>query len=413
MRKLEQALIREMLPIPLEKARQQPAWEDQAQLQRARETLAARPGLVDETDVSTLRAHLAQVSAGAAEVVQAGDCAEDPAECGPADVARKAAVLDLLAGALKLSGCRPVVRVGRIAGQFAKPRSQPTEQLDGEELPVYRGHLVNGPAPRADERRPDPLRLVTGYMAAADILSSLGWGGSESIERPVWSSHEALILDYELPLLRRTSDGGLLLASTHWPWIGERTRQPDGPHVALLAQVVNPVAVKVGPGVSPDELRELCALLDPDRTPGRLTLIVRMGAGHVAERLPKLVETVRAAGHPVVWLTDPMHGNTVVTRSGHKTRYVRTLQREVREFRAVLAQAGAFPGGVHLETTPDQVTECVLDEWEADRVEKAYTSFCDPRLTVEQAIEVLAAWGEAEPPATAASMAAPDQLTEG
>ncbi|NSC25056.1 MULTISPECIES: 3-deoxy-7-phosphoheptulonate synthase [Streptomyces] len=402
-----------MLPIPLEKARQQPEWEDRAQVQRARETLAERPGLVRPDDVRTLRAHLALVSEGAAQVVQAGDCAEDPAECTADHVARKVAVLDLLAGAMKLAGRRPVLRVGRIAGQFAKPRSQPTERVGDGELPVYRGHLVNGPAPDAEERRPDPLRLVTGYMAAADIIAHLGQGRATGIDQPVWTSHEALVLDYEVPLVRRTDEGELLLSSAHWPWLGERTRQVDGPHAALLAQVVNPVAVKVGPTVEVAELLALCALLDPERRPGRLTLIVRMGAGTVAERLPALVRAVRSAGHPVVWLTDPMHGNTVVTRSGHKTRYVRTLQREVREFRAVLAGAGAFPGGVHLETTPDQVTECVLDAWEADRVPEVYTSFCDPRLTVDQALEVLSAWGGAEPPAMAAEVAGPRQAAGG
>ncbi|MEU5340560.1 MULTISPECIES: 3-deoxy-7-phosphoheptulonate synthase [unclassified Streptomyces] len=402
-----------MLRIPLGKARQQPDWDDPSQAQRARETLADRPGLVDTADVGVLRTHLARVSTGAAEVVQAGDCAEDPAECTADDVARKVAVLDLLAGAMKLAGHRPVLRVGRIAGQFAKPRSRPTERLGERELSVFRGHLVNGPAPDADDRRPDPLRLVTGYMAAADIMAHLDRGRAGGIEQPVWTSHEALILDYELPLLRRTADGGLLLSSTHWPWIGERTRQVDGPHVALLAQVVNPVAVKVGPGIDTDELRALCEMLDPDRQPGRLTLIVRMGAGTVAERLPALVRAVHGAGHPVVWLTDPMHGNTVVTQGGYKTRYVRTLQREVREFRAVLAEAGAFPGGIHLETTPDQVTECVLDEWEADRVGTVYTSFCDPRLTVDQALDVLGAWGEGGVLTTATGTAAPRQATGG
>lgn len=402
-----------MLHIPLGKARQQPEWEDPAQAQRARDTLCGRPGLVDAADVHALRTHLAQVSAGAAEVVQAGDCAEDPVECTADDVARKIAVLDLLAGAMKLSRHRPVLRVGRIAGQFAKPRTQPTERHGELELSVYRGHLVNGPAPEAGERRPDPLRLVTGYMAAAEIMTHLRRSRFDGIDHPVWTSHEALVLDYELPLLRRAPDGSPLLASTHWPWIGERTRQVDGPHVALLAQVVNPVAVKVGPSVDADELRALCERLDPDRQPGRLTLIVRMGAGTVAERLPALVRAVRSAGHPVVWLTDPMHGNTVVTKSGYKTRYVRTLQQEVREFRAVLAVVGAFPGGIHLETTPDQVTECVLDEWEADRVGKVYTSFCDPRLTVDQALDVLGAWGEGAPLTTAARAAAAHQTAEG
>jgi 3-deoxy-7-phosphoheptulonate synthase len=374
---------------------QQPRWEDRSRVLRAREILAARPGLVTEAEVRTLRRHLARVAAGAAEVVQAGDCAEDPAECTRSAVLRKAAVLDLLAGAVTLAGQRPVVRVGRVGGQFAKPRSRPTELVGGVELPVYRGHLVNGPKPVAEERRPDPARLLTGYLAAADIVAHLRRHRAPGLEPPVWTSHEALLLDYELPLLRRTGTGGLLLASTHWPWIGERTRRLDGAHVALLSRVVNPVAVKVGPDVTTSELLALCARLDPHRTAGRLTLIVRMGAGPIGRRLPPLVRAVRRAGHPVVWLTDPMHGNTVLAPSGHKTRHVGTLRREVRTFRAVLAEAGAFPGGVHLETTPDRVTECVDDERDVARVGDVYRSFCDPRLTVPQALAVLDAWGHA------------------
>ncbi|GCD97614.1 phospho-2-dehydro-3-deoxyheptonate aldolase [Embleya hyalina] len=389
---LEPALTSDLLSILRQPAAQQPDWEDDAQIHSVRQTLTGRPGLVGETDVRTLRRGLAQVSAGAAELIQAGDCAEDPGECGEADVARRIAVLDLLAGAMERLGRRPVVRVGRIAGQFAKPRSRPTEYVGGIELPVYRGHLVNGPKPVAEERRPDPLRLVTGYLAASEIMGHLDRHRAAHPRVPVWTSHEALVLDYELPLVRRTESGDLLLTSTHWPWIGERTRQVDGAHVALLAKVVNPVAVKVGPDIDPAELIELCLRLDPDRTPGRLTLIIRMGADTIAERLPALVRAVRSAGHPVVWLNDPMHGNTVVTERGYKTRYVRTLRREVAAFRAVLAEAGEHPGGVHLETTPDQVTECVFDTWEADRVGEVYTSFCDPRLTVEQALLVLAAW---------------------
>ncbi|MFB7653649.1 MULTISPECIES: 3-deoxy-7-phosphoheptulonate synthase [unclassified Streptomyces] len=402
-----------MVSIPLEKAGQQPEWADRSRVRCARETLAGRPGLVDAADVRVLRAELAQVSAGAAEVVQAGDCAEDPAECTAYDVARKVGVLDLLADAMRRAEGRPVLRAGRIAGQFAKPRSRLTERVGDRQLPVFRGHLVNGPAPDIPARTPDPLRLVTGYMAAADIMAHLGWGRADLPSHPVWTSHEALILDYELPLLRRTPGGGLLLASTHWPWIGERTRRVDGPHVALLAQVLNPVAVKVGPGMGRDELLALCEVLDPERRPGRLTLIVRMGAGTVTERLPALVRAVAAAGHPVVWLVDPMHGNTVVTRDGRKTRYVRTLQREVREFRAVLAEAGAHPGGVHLETTPDRVTECVTDAWEAGLAGTVYTSFCDPRLTAEQALEVLTAWTGTGPPVRAAEAAVTGQATGG
>jgi 3-deoxy-7-phosphoheptulonate synthase len=256
--------------------------------------------------------------------------------------------------------------------------------------------LVNGPKPVVEDRRPDPQRLITAYLAAGEIMGHLARHRVAHPDRPVWTSHEALVLDYELPLVRRTEDGRLLLASTHWPWIGERTRQVDGAHVALLAEVVNPVAVKVGPDIAVDELRALCARLDPDRVPGRLTLIVRMGAHLITERLPALVRAMRSAGHPVVWVSDPMHGNTVVTPRGCKTRYVHTLQREVTGFRSVLTELGEHPGGLHLETTPDQVTECVFDEWEVDRAGDIYTSFCDPRLTVGQALHVLTAW-RAEP----------------
>ncbi|WP_019854396.1 3-deoxy-7-phosphoheptulonate synthase [Actinopolyspora mortivallis] len=386
-----------LLHIPLENAKQQPDWGDSAQVQRVRDALTARPGLVSDKDVGVLRSQLARVALGEAEVVQAGDCAENPDECTSAQVSRKAAVLDLLAGTMKLGGHRPVVRAGRVAGQFSKPRSRPTEWVGDVELPSFRGHMVNSPEPSAEERRPDPLRLVTGYMAASDIMEHLGWGRrnrSTGPETPVWTSHEALLLDYEVPMLRRTVDGDLVLASTHWPWIGERTRQTDGAHVSLLANVVNPVAVKIGPNITTSELLTLCERLDPERDPGRLTLIVRMGVGVVAERLPALVQAVRAAGHPVVWMTDPMHGNTVTTAHGYKTRHLAALREEIREFRQVVRAAGGFPGGIHLETTPEEVVECVEDQQCDEQVGNPYTSFCDPRLTPSQATQVLGAWTE-------------------
>ncbi|CAM5723672.1 Phospho-2-dehydro-3-deoxyheptonate aldolase OS=Streptomyces fumanus OX=67302 GN=phzC1 PE=3 SV=1 [Streptomyces fumanus] len=283
-----------------------------------------------------------------------------PTKAHPEHVHRKAAVLDLLAGALKLITRRPVVRVGRIAGQFGKPRTSDTEIVGGVELPVYRGHMVNSPAPDAESRRPDPLRLLTGYMAASEIARNLGWHGVRRphAESTVWTSHEALLLDYEVPMVREQPSGELLLTSTHFPWIGERTRQVHGAHVTLLAKVGNPVGCKVGPAMTEDELLALCKRLDPGREPGRLTLIARMGADHAAERLPPLVRAVRAAGHPVIWLTDPMHGNTVRTPSGHKTRLVTTIEREVRAFKRAVESAGGVAGGLHLETTPDHVTEC-------------------------------------------------------
>ncbi|MFF4687649.1 3-deoxy-7-phosphoheptulonate synthase [Streptomyces sp. NPDC001307] len=382
--------------IELREALQQPEWSDTAQIQRVRETLEARPPLVRAEDTRTLRSILARVAAGEAMVVQAGDCAEDVNEHTPGFVARKTAVLDLLAGALRMITHRPVVRVGRIAGQFAKPRSKMTERVGDLELPSYRGDMVNGPEPDPESRRADPLRVLAGYMAANDIIENLGWknrSAGQAIEPPVWTSHEALLLDYEIPMLRRDDETGrLFLGSTHWPWIGERTRQVEGAHVALLAEVANPVACKVGPGMTPDELLALCERLDPAREPGRLTLIARMGADTVAERLPRLVEAVRAAGHPVIWLTDPMHGNTISAPDGTKTRMVETVSREVRDFRQAVDSAGGVAGGVHLETTPDDVTECASDEAALTRVGDRYTSRCDPRLTPWQAVAVVSAW---------------------
>jgi 3-deoxy-7-phosphoheptulonate synthase len=383
-----------LVDIELKDAPQQPQWDDPAQVRRVRSDLASRPPLVRAGDVRTLRRQLARVAAGEALVVQAGDCAENPDECTAAHVARKAALLDLLAGALKLVAAKPVIRVGRIAGQFTKPRSQSTEQVAGLELPVYRGHMVNDPDPTPDGRRPDPLRLLTGYMAADEIMRHLGWhrpSGYDRIDPAMWTSHEALLLDYEVPLLR-DEDDGMLLSSTHWPWIGERTRQPEGAHVALLAGVTNPVACKVGPRATPAELLELCRRLDPQREPGRLTFIARMGAGTVADALPPLVEAVRAAGHPVIWLTDPLHANTVTTPGGFKTRYVEAAEREVAAFHRAVTDHGGVAGGLHLETTPDAVLECVPDARSADQVGDSYQSFCDPRLNPGQAVSVLSAW---------------------
>lgn len=383
-----------LLDIEARTALQQPDWEDPVQVRRMRDELAGRPPLVRPADLRVLRAQLARVAAGEAHVVQAGDCSEDPVECTVEHVARKAALLDLLAGALKMITHRPVVRVGRIAGQFAKPRSRNTETVDGLVLPAFRGHMVNGPEPDAESRRPDPLRMLTGYMAANDIVAGLGWlhpRGAE-IDPPVWTSHEALLLDYEVPMLRHDEEGRVFLASTHWPWVGERTRQVDGAHVALLAEVTNPVACKVGPGMTSDELLALCERLDPDREPGRLTLIARMGPGTVGARLPALVAAVRAEGHPVIWLSDPMHSNTVATPQGVKTRYVETVVREIEEFQRAVREARGTAGGVHLETTPDDVVECVHSERQVASAGRRYTTHCDPRLNPSQAIGVISAW---------------------
>ncbi|MFE6721770.1 3-deoxy-7-phosphoheptulonate synthase [Streptomyces albidoflavus] len=381
-------------------ALQQPEWHDLAQVRRVGEALVARPALVRAGELATLRDRLADVARGEALVLQAGDCAEDPGECTREHVARKVALLEMLAGLLGGITGKPVVCAGRIGGQFAKPRSRPTETVAGVELPVFRGHMVNGPEPDEESRRPDPLRILTSYMAARDIVEHLdrAEATAEATEdgamapRRIWTSHEALLLDYELPMVRTDAAGRPYLGSTHWPWVGERTRQAEGAHVALLAQVSNPVACKVGPATAVDELLTVCRRLDPWREEGRLTLIARMGADVVAARLPHLVEAVRRAGHRAVWLTDPMHGNTVTAPSGHKTRLVGTVSREVSRFVTAVRGAGGVPGGLHLETTPDHVTECVGAEADLDRVGERYTSHCDPRLNPCQARTVVAAW---------------------
>ncbi|MBE1460254.1 3-deoxy-7-phosphoheptulonate synthase [Nocardiopsis terrae] len=376
---------------------QQPEWGDPDQVQRVGEALASRPALVRTEDVLTLRSLLAEVALGQSLVIQAGDCAEDPAETTREHVTNKIAMLDVLAGSFLMAAHKPVLRAARIGGQFAKPRSSPTEKVGNMVLPAFRGHLVNSPEPTPEGRRPDPLRLLTGYMAAGDVMEHLGWRGSfgRSVNEPmVWTSHEALVLDYEVPLLRPDKTGEAVLGSTHWPWIGERTRQADGAHVALLAEVVNPVACKVGPGMMRDELLALCARLDPRQEPGRLTLIARMGADMVAARLPPLVEAVRDAGYPVIWLCDPMHGNTVRTPDGHKTRVVEELRAEVSGFVRAVESAGGVPGGLHLEATPDDVTECVASTRDFDQVAERYTTLCDPRLTTWQAASVIAAWSD-------------------
>jgi 3-deoxy-7-phosphoheptulonate synthase len=202
-----------------------------------------------------------------------------------------------------------------------------------------------------------------------------------------------LLIDYELPMLRH-KDGEMWLASTHWPWIGERTRQCDGAHVGLLSEVVNPVACKIGPDATISDVTGLCARLDPRREPGRLTFIARMGAGRTASRLPALVSAVRTLGHPVIWLTDPMHGNTVTTSGGVKTRYVETIVQEVVEFRRAVAEAGGIAGGMHLEATPDDVVECLSASADSMHVGDNYRTFCDPRLNARQAMQVVSSWSQ-------------------
>jgi 3-deoxy-7-phosphoheptulonate synthase len=377
-------------------ARQQPDWDDPGLAEQVREELAILPPLVSVHETTRLRELLAGVAGGRGSVVQTGDCAEDPADCTPRVIARKVGLVDELAHTMAGESGEPVVRVGRIAGQFGKPRSAATELVDGVELPVFRGHMVNGPEPDHESRRADPKRMVHGYWAASTAMDLLRprLPDADPARNRVWTSHEALLLDYELPMVRRTPAGSLVLTSTHWPWIGDRTRQVHGAHVRLLSAVDNPVACKVGPATSAAELLALCESLDPGREPGRLTLISRMGASRVSDLLPGLVSAVHTNGWPVIWLCDPMHGNTVVTPAGRKTRLLSAVLQEVRAFHAVVTGTGAVAGGLHLETTPDDVTECVVDAAALETAPGVFTSLCDPRLNTRQAVAVAALWHE-------------------
>ncbi|BFU44962.1 3-deoxy-7-phosphoheptulonate synthase [Krasilnikovia sp. MM14-A1004] len=374
-------------PWELLPAREQPDWRGHPDRPRYVAALRASPPLVTERDIVTAHRAIAAVAAGDARLLQAGDCAESFAESDPASTAAKVAVLADLGDLVARRTGDEVVLFGRLAGQYAKPRSHPTEVVDGVELPVFRGHLVNAPEADPQARVADPRRLIEAYRASARVMAGLGVHRGDG---GPWASHEALVLDYESPQVRRGEwSGDRYLSSTHLPWIGERTRQLDHAHVRLLATVANPVACKVGPGATPDEVVALCAALDPGRTPGRLTLIARMGAERI-DALAPIARAVHRAGHPVVWLSDPMHGNTVRTESGEKTRHLATMIREASRFRTTLEALGLHPGGLHLEVATTGVTECVggpvPDE---GSVGERYESLCDPRLNPAQAHELI------------------------
>jgi 3-deoxy-7-phosphoheptulonate synthase len=321
-------------------------------------------------------------------VLQAGDCAESFGDATLSHTAAKVALLDRLAAALHRQTGRGVVRLGRIAGQYAKPRSQAVETVGGTQIPVFRGHMINSAKPDAAARQHDPRRMLWALHAGGEVMRALAAHRAGDPAGP-WSSHEALVIDYESALVRTGPSGRPFLGSTHLPWVGERTRQLDHAHVRLLAAVRNPVACKLGPGTDPATVTELCAVLDPEREPGRLALIVRMGRA-IDGVLPAVVRAVRDAGHPVVWLSDPMHANTVRAASGHKTRHLTDMVAEVRAFRRVLAEQRAHAGGLHLEVATADVTECVGGPVPDDRaLHLRYTSLCDPRLNPAQALQLI------------------------
>jgi 3-deoxy-7-phosphoheptulonate synthase len=423
-------------------AAQQPLWPDEAELERVLKQLATQPPLVFAGECRQLSDHLAKVSRGEAFLLQAGDCAESMDAFG-ADVVRdKLKVILQMAVVLTYSAGVPSVKVARIAGQFAKPRSSDTETVDGVTLPAFRGHLVNDIAFTEDARIPDPERLLRAYhqsSATLHLVRSFSRGGFADLsevhrwnndfvassaegrryeqlaaeidralrfmracgfdtesapnlhEVDVFSSHEALVLGYEEALTRQDGlTGRWYDCSAHMVWIGERTRQLDGAHVEFFSGIANPIGCKVSAAASPEDVVALCERLDPDRTPGRLTLVSRMGREKVRDHLPALLEAVRDAGHPVVWACDPMHGNTFASATGRKTRHFEHVIDEVAGFFEAHRSVGTWPGGLHIELTGENVTECLGGSEalvDAD-LDSRYETMCDPRLNARQSLDL-------------------------
>jgi 3-deoxy-7-phosphoheptulonate synthase len=360
---------------------QRPEWPDQARLDEVVGDLTASPPLVTPRECDALTAQLARVAEGGAFLVQGGDCAERLDTLSARAIRRKLRLLRQMSAILTSASALPVVTVGRIAGQYAKPRSSPTETVDGRTLPVYRGDAVNGIGSTPAERQPDPARLRRVYDASRYTLDVL--------HGELFTSHEGLLLDYEEALTRHDPHSGRRYAgSGHLLWIGDRTRQLDGAHVAYFATIDNPIAVKLGPSTTPEHALALVDRLDPDRRPGRLTFIVRMGARRVRELLPELVEKVTASGAPVAWVCDPMHGNTFQAPNRYKTRRFTDVLDEVTGFVEVHRALGTHAGGLHVELTGEDVTECVGRGVGFDDLHRNYESACDPRLNAGQALEL-------------------------
>ena len=423
------------------KASQQPIWPDNDSFQRVLEELSSLPPLVFAGEARNLTEQLAAVSRREAFLLQAGDCAESFDTSADSIRDRLRVILQMAVILTYYTGV-PVVKVGRIAGQFAKPRSSDTETVDGLELPSFRGHMVNDINFNEDSRAANPKRLLTAYNRAAatlNLLRAFTKGGfaalsrvhqwnrefvaaspagqryealADEIDRAVsfmqacgmdgdklselsevdfHTSHEALILGYEEALTRQDSlTGEWYDCSAHMLWIGERTRDLDGAHIEFLRGVNNPIGCKLGPDANPKDVITLCETLNPEKLPGRLTLILRMGAEIVSEKLPSILEAVKEAGHPVVWVCDPMHGNTFSTENGHKTRHFDDVLKEITGFFEAHEKVGTYPGGVHLELTGDDVTECLGGgaQLDAEDLSKRYETMCDPRLNGSQSIDI-------------------------
>lgn len=423
-------------------AAQQPQYSDPEALRTVVEELRLQPPLVFAGEIRELKAKLAQVCRGEAFLLQGGDCAEQFNQNHGVKIRQKLRILLQMAIVLTYGTLKPVVKIGRIAGQYAKPRSSPTEKVNGEEIPSYRGDSVNRLEAVPEAREPDPNRMLRAYYQSASTLnllrafthggyadlsmvntwnlefvrnSTLGHHYEElatSIHRTLrfikacgidshkfpqlhqvdlYTSHEGLLLEYETALSRRDS---LTLdwynVGAHMIWIGDRTRQLDGAHLEFARGIKNPIGLKVGPACGPDELPRLIEILNPENEQGRLVLITRFGAGRIEQMLPPLIRAVSAAGHQVVWSCDPMHGNTFTSESGFKTRHFKDILEELTSFFRIHTAEGSIPGGVHFELTGDEVTECLggSDDIKDEELNHYYETACDPRLNARQSLEM-------------------------
>ena len=417
---------------------QQPQWPDAAALEVVTSKLATVPPLVFAGEADALRSQLAAAGRGEAFLLQGGDCAETFNEATADNIRNKIKTILQMAVVLTYGASLPVIKMGRMAGQYAKPRSSDSETRDGVTLPAFRGDIINGYEFTSEARTPDPQRLLEAYHTSSSTLNlirAFTTGGFASLLRvhewnrgfmanPAYSryeeiaaeidrairfmaacgadfdalrtveffaSHEGLLLDYERALTRIDSRTGLPYdVSGHFVWIGERTRQLDGAHIDYFSRVQNPLGIKLGPTTAPDQALAYLDRLDPDREPGRLSFIVRMGAGQVREKLPALVEKVRGEGHEVAWICDPMHGNTFEAPSGHKTRRFDDVLDEVKGFFEVHHGLGSHPGGIHVELTGEDVTECVGggEEIAFGDLHDRYETLCDPRLNRSQSLDL-------------------------
>lgn len=418
--------------------KQQPAWPDAAAAAAVSKELQSVPPLVFAGEVDLLRERLARVASGKAFLLQGGDCAETFAGATADNIRNRVKTILQMAVVLTYGASMPIVKMGRMAGQFAKPRSSDDETREDVTLPAYRGDIVNGYDFTEESRTPNPARMLQGYHTAASTLNLIraftqggfadlrmvhSWnkgfaenpanaryeGLAKEIDRAIrfmeaagadfdelkrvefYASHEGLLMDYERPLTRIDSRTGTpYVTSGHFLWIGERTRDIDGAHVDFFSRIRNPIGVKVGPSMTPAALEALIDKLDPTREPGRLTLITRMGAGQIRDALPPLLEATKSLEVQPVWVSDPMHGNGMTTSTGYKTRRFDDVVNEVQGFFEAHRLVGTHPGGVHVELTGDDVTECLGGSQQIDELglETKYESLCDPRLNHQQSLEL-------------------------